>query len=112
MKAIVFPIDGPAREVDQDWSSLERLQEEVGGFIEGVPMRALGDNVTAFINEEGKLRGLPVNRNATIAFEGGLLPGDVIVGPMVVLAYDAQGETVEAPLAVRNQLLARYGEEA
>lgn len=60
---------------------LEELQAVVGGYIECLPLA--GTNEIMTVNEEGKLQGLPLNRNATqIIREHGYedwIAGDVLV---------------------------------
>lgn len=60
---------------------LEELQAVVGGHIECLPL--YGTNEIMTVNEEGKLQGLPPNRNATqIIREQGYedwIAGDVLV---------------------------------
>lgn len=55
-------------------AQLAQLQELVGGYIE---MIACG-GMWMVINEEGKLKGLPLNPNDY------MFPGDVVVGPAVL----------------------------
>lgn len=57
---------------------LETLQQAVGGWIEHV---ILADGRDAFCDEEGKLKGLPVNLVATALWAD---PFDVLCGPVVV----------------------------
>lgn len=91
---------GTIRTVDQ---SLESFQSLVGGFIEGL---TLTEEVSAYINEEGKLAGLPVNATGDIlirellsASGRRLLPGDVIVGPVVFVGApdDEEGWDASVP---------------
>lgn len=61
---------------------LEFLQGQVGGYIELVTL----DGAQLFVNEEGKIKGLPVNLQATEVFHfGGGNPEDYIVGDAVVV---------------------------
>ena len=53
--------------------NLKELQEFVGGFIELVP-----GTTTAYCNEEGRLKGLPFNSQASDLF-GMVLVGNVVV---------------------------------
>lgn len=63
---------------------LKSLNDEVGGHIELV--RLFDGDVSMYINEEGKLKGLPHNVMASmIAFNSGLSRGDFIVGNAVFL---------------------------
>jgi hypothetical protein len=53
--------------------TLDELQKAVGGWIEAVP----GTRARAYCNEEGRLRGLPLNQVASQRF-GQVLVGDVV----------------------------------
>lgn len=86
MATILHP-DGHTEEL-QD-ISLASLQKAVGGLIEHV---VLLDGRSAYVNEEGKLLGLPLNWRATHLYVGE--PLDVIVGPMVILTK-AEAEATE-----------------
>jgi len=55
--------------------TLEQLQTAVEGYIEAVP----GSRHRAYCNEEGRLRGLPVNARASLRF------AQVLVGNVVEL---------------------------
>ena len=78
-------------------SQLESLQELVGGYIEAI---GLWPNVTAYLNEEGKLIDLPVNHTASrlaLACEA-IAPMDYIAGPLVVIGFDPNtGENQDIP---------------
>lgn len=81
---------------------LATWQEAVGGYIESVTVHPGGakdfpirDGVRLFINEEGKLNGLPFNRRATLlAYAGkGIRGNDVLVGDVAVYGgVDGDGE--------------------
>lgn len=62
---------------------LEDMQEAVDGWLEGVPVKSLGRGVL-FANEEGLLRGLPFNEQASS------LAGRPLVGNVVVLTGDKE----------------------
>jgi hypothetical protein len=72
--------------------TLEELQSLVGGYIEplhtGPPL-----NMALVVNEEGKIRNLPLNANATAVFQGIMYPGteDFIVGDAVILTEEEMG---------------------
>jgi hypothetical protein len=97
MKAIIFDINsGPRVEDIED--GLATLQDLVGGYIEAAPTK--GD-VTVFINEEGKLMGLPPNLEATF-FWWGIAPfmkgHDVLSGTAVIVGPpDSDGNTTPVP---------------
>lgn len=107
MKAIVINPGEKAVLVDQEWN-LETLQAAVGGYIESFPTHDA--DVTVYGNEEGKLKGLPVNDVAHKWLHTLLMPFDVIVGPVVVLGYDPESDTgddIEVPQRIIDQLLER-----
>lgn len=88
----------------------EVLKAAVGGWLEGVPL----EGVTAYVNEEGKLLGMPVNALATrLAHrDEAIYPHDTINGDMIVLGtLDDDGECtslsdewVRVNLAAEGQL--------
>jgi hypothetical protein len=85
MRAVV--IDSvQARIVDKDWN-LEAWED-----------------VAIYGNEEGKLLGLPANPVAHVVV-GELMPGDFIVGTVVVLGFDeTTGEEQDIPQHVLDAL--------
>jgi len=73
--------------------SYEDLVNCVGGYIEGVYL----DGATAYVNEEGKLQGLPKNDVATaLAHAHNAIYGDDwIAGNMIIVGNgDDEGETM------------------
>lgn len=82
-------------ETDADGSiGLKTLQEAVGGFVERVCIskhRLKG--LDLWLNEEGKLDGLPLNPMATNLSEV-WKHGDFIVGNVLVCAFDEEGRSV------------------
>ena len=69
-----------------DRSDLQGFQRLVGGWVENITL--LLDGTSMFINEEGKLNGLPLNPVATAMVEKfipGFIKQDVIVGTAVIL---------------------------
>jgi hypothetical protein len=99
VSAMVIKVDGTIeiKTIDGDCKS---LQTEVGGWIELV---RLDGGISMYINEEGKLEGLPVNVVATmIALQSGLAPDDYIVGDVVFLGKgtaDGRETSVSADFA-------------
>lgn len=74
MKYLFYTIDGKKEEiVTKKPLSLRKLQNLVGGYIEFVE----GIDKHFCVNEEGKIKKLPVNQNYP------KLVGNVIVGRMV-----------------------------
>jgi len=89
LRAVIVPSDTTKRihhlEVEK---GLPPLQELVGGYIEMVRLNAF-PGLHGYINEEGKLNGLPVNVRATSLVYGRSCWDnlhDVIVGDMIVLS--------------------------
>lgn len=102
MKVLVIEPGSQTATVREVAHTLTAFQELVGGDIEGL---TLGSGVTAYINEGGKGLGLPVNvvadeivRILLVADGRRLMPGDVIVGPVVFLGSpDGDGEDTGVP---------------
>lgn len=94
--AIVIQPDGHFESISFDNSNVAELQGLVGGYIEAV---ASSDKALTFwVNEEGKLKGLPLNVIATLYLESvlrGFAAHDVLVGPVVLTGgADANGDTL------------------
>ncbi len=60
---------------------LEEMQGIVGGYIETI---RLLDGRVMVLNEEGKLKGLPVNHMATSVAGASIFTHDVLVGDVLV----------------------------
>lgn len=90
----VRPVDG-----------LEQIQKIVGGWIEGV---YLGPDMTAFVNEEGKLLNLPFNERATKLFQKTHpMTEDYLCGNLVIFGpIDEDGEVTD----ITAQILAEINE--
>jgi len=82
--------------------SLSEMQAAVGGYIE-VALTSL-PGVTAYINEEGKLQGLPLNPAATALLK---YPNDdFVVGDMLILgAPDENGDDTDVPEGTLDAIL-------
>jgi hypothetical protein len=68
---------------------LDELQAFVGGYIEFV---FLDDGLILCINEEGKLKELPRNPQATAYAAPYLREGDYIAGPALLLTSEEAGD--------------------
>lgn len=109
LSAVVVPVDGPIQTLDvPDSNALSVLQGAVGGNIEALPF--LRDDVTCYINEDGKYvcrdedDRIAVNRRATLLLKSLLFPGDFIAGPLVIVGFNpSTGEHTELP----GELLAK-----
>lgn len=103
MKAVVISVDGTAKVCEI--ADYDDLNAAVGGWIEAIP---LGDNASAYINEEGKLRRLPLNPVATaIAHrKHSIRLNDFIVGPMVIVGVpDREGNDTDVPQSMICELM-------
>jgi hypothetical protein len=110
---LLIPVEGPVEELHiygPDGASLRQLQEAVGGYIEAVDLPDFirdARRAVCYVNEEGKLTGLPFNGRATdLLVPGvGLMWGDSIAGPMVVCGFDADdGSNTDIPAGVERRI--------
>lgn len=93
MKVLVVQPDGTR--CVKDISTLKGLQDEVGGWIELIA----GPGWSAYLNEEGKLDGLPINTFATaLAKTLRWTSYDILVGPVVFVGpTDSRGNDTDVP---------------
>ena len=96
MKAIRIPSDDAQQIEVVEWQTLADLQSLVGGYIETIPFV---QGVAPYFDEEGKLKGRPLNRRATILMWQHHLPRtDAIVGDLVLCGQDERtGESEDVP---------------
>ncbi len=91
--ALLIAPSGSVREIHPEYEATSfttgELHELVDGWLECVH---LPDGRLMWINEEGKLRGLPSNPLATLLARPVLQPFDYIVGPAVVTTWQEAGE--------------------
>jgi hypothetical protein len=83
---------------------LSKMQEIVGGYVETLDLQhpETGTIATMWMNEEGKMEGLPANEWANVvAIVGGWrgpVMGDVIVGTVFLTGFDPEtGATLDLP---------------
>jgi len=94
MKVILVHPDGAIEQTE-----IAELAQGVGGFVQQV--RTLIPHVDAFVNEDGKRLGLPVNLFATKLCAPYLQSGDFVVGTLLLTGpADAEGNTTDVPWGV------------
>lgn len=92
-KAAKLDVHGDVCVVDLDApeGSLKVLQSAVDGWVEAVDF---SDELTMWVNEEGKLDGLILNDRANAMFQDTFGAVDVIVGNVIFTGgVDDEGET-------------------
>lgn len=98
VQVIVIPVDGPGRleSITPDLDGFRRLLDD--GWLEGIG----GDDWRGYCDEEGKLKGLPLNVEATrLARYLGWDNGDVLCGPVVFCGPpDEEGNDTSVPGSV------------
>lgn len=92
--ALVIPAgEGEPARLAPITADLETMQGLVGGWLEAL---SLGQGAVMYLNEEGKILGLPLNTaaNRIVALANpGLAPGDFIVGQVIILGDTAPDGT-------------------
>jgi len=79
-KIQVLKTDGTVTDLTKK-PSLEEMQKIVGGYIQVVPLKWTGDYF--ILNEEGKLKDLPINERATELWTACYGHTDIIVGDVI-----------------------------
>jgi len=92
-KALIIKTDGTKLVVTFDEeSSYKLLSEAVGGYIERVQMKS---GIDIWVNEEGKLIGLPQNPIGTALWADSYGTTDIIVGNIIITSgADDEGNTL------------------
>lgn len=90
MKAITIKVDGSMEIWDlaeQDSDRYTQVRAAIGGgWVEAV---RIADDTFLMVDEEGKMKSLPVNTQASLLYQR-----DVIVGDAVMIGDDGSGEFV------------------
>lgn len=94
-KALMIPTTTDELPHIVETTGLADLQKAVEGFVEAVP----GEDFTAWVNEEGKVKGMPFNPRADrflhLAIPA-LSTWDCIVGPVIITGgADEDGEDTD-----------------
>jgi hypothetical protein len=91
-KALIVRASKSIQTVDLDApeGSYRVISDAVGGYIEAV---SLDDDLTMYVNEEGKLDGLPLNLLATLLFRTRFGATDIIMGDAILVGgVDDEGD--------------------
>jgi hypothetical protein len=93
MKAVTIKATGEIETIEfTTENSYRTLSDSVGGLIEPV---YLAENLTLWVNEEGKVYGQAVNPIATAIFQSVFGEIDIMVGDVILTGgYDDEGETL------------------
>lgn len=97
MRALTIACDGQIEVVDAEANDYRWLRGIVGGNIEAVDLEP---DVTLYLNEEGKLVGLPLNPLASrlAHHHGAIYSDDDVRGPVAIVGFDrSTGDSVELP---------------
>lgn len=98
-KGLVIYTDG-TYEV-KEFKQYSDYNDVVGGYLEGIKMYSLAtdnDSGLAYINEDGKMLGLPINRDASLIawLSHAIYDTDRIAGNMIIMgATDDEGESTD-----------------
>lgn len=84
MKGLVISTKQKMRVVDFGEPAYEAIRKAVGGWLEIVHPKGLTDPFCMVVNEEGLLRGLPMNLIGSILYET-YRHGNPVVGDIVLL---------------------------
>lgn len=104
-RMLVIETNGTTRLVEN--ADYHAINAAVGGWIEGIPVDA---DVRIYVNEEGKLNGLPANPVADefwaeVFPREHRMPGDFLVGPVAIFGpEDDEGDSTDVP----DWVLARF----
>ena len=99
-------------------ATYKSVSDAVGGYIEHITLQGKFEGFSLYVNEEGKLNGLPFNDIATAIWERVFgVYTDVIVGNAVLVSSKTDNEGNELPLSesdvekvmeLINEAFARY----
>lgn len=101
--AVALYTDGTLLDYDISEVNAESINEIVGGWFQAVPV----GQFTLWVNEEGKLLGLPHNEMAQVLWDKNYGKGtDYIVGNALITGgVDDEGETLGLTTEQRHDLI-------
>jgi len=105
MKALAIKTNGSIEHVNlSDSDTISELQEYVDGWVQVV---GLNDNIEMWLNEEGKIEGLPHNTKAQKIWDHFIGPAtDYIVGNVIITgAPDDDGNVTGLTTSNQNDLM-------
>lgn len=98
-RGIVIPVDESESPFWLTFTDYTDYQKVVGGTFEVIDLTT--PPASLYVNDEGKLIGLPVNRRATLLLwlnNPAFFMKDVVCGPAVLIGpADAEGATMDLP---------------
>jgi hypothetical protein len=91
--AVIIRTNHVIEVIDIEKDGLDKLQAAVGGYVEAID---LSESVTMWLNEEGKLTGLPHNLLGQMHWDKAFGPDtDTVMGDVVFTGgVDGEGDTV------------------
>lgn len=91
--AVIIRTNGTSEIIDISTNTLDQLQSAVGGWVQAID---LSNTLTMWLNEEGKVEGLPHNTVAQWYWDMAFGPDtDYLVGNVVFTGgVDHQGDTI------------------
>lgn len=103
VKGLVITVEGEVRVVQI--KGLPDMKAAIGGgWIEAIYPQSRP--VSVIMDEEGKLKGLPFNKNATALFRGDLRQGDYLAGDVLILGKPNKlGRETDIPEDVLKEIL-------
>lgn len=100
---VVEPMKTPYKKTVPN--TLESMQELVGGYIEiiNIGNTETGGTIALTLNEEGKLKNLPLNK--IIHGRGG---SDALVGTFFITAYNMRGDNISLSDADCDRMIKKF----
>jgi hypothetical protein len=104
MQAMALTVSTKGTILEMDTIDLTALQTAVGGYVQAVD---LGDDLTMWLNEEGKLEGLPHNEVGQVLWDATYGAGtDYIVGDIAITGgTDEEGETLPLTASAVSKIM-------